>query len=153
MYCLPSSLTLHPHNHHVAEVPLLCAHCKGERCWWRGDCHSTPGRRYLQELISLECRRLKFSVVSADFFSLPRNKDFKTQREQRAQHQRRFIQTLETALSQQGSLIFQQAQAPQALLDTRGKVWLNGRAILNTSVAVGFSSREHRLKHRPMAFN
>lgn len=60
----------------VAGVPLLCAHCKGERCRQRGDCHSTPGRRYLQELISLECRRLKFSVVSAGFFSLPGNKDY-----------------------------------------------------------------------------
>lgn len=128
--CFPCFLTLHPHYHHVAGVPLLCAHCKDERCWWREDCHSTPGRRYLQELISLECRRLKFSVVSAGFFSLPGEKDFKTQSEPTAQHQRWLIHTLKTTLLQQGPLLFQQAQAPQALFDTKGKVWLNGKAVL-----------------------
>lgn len=73
---------------------------------------------------------MKFSVVSAGFFSLPGNKDFKAQSERRAQHQRWLIQTLETALSQQGHLFFQQAQAPPALLDTKGKVGLNGKAVL-----------------------
>lgn len=112
--CFPCSLTLQ-------ESLSFVLTARSELLAERG-CHSTPGRRYLQELISLECRRLKFSVVSAGFFSLPGNKDFKTQSEQRAQHQRWLIQTLESALSQQGSLIFQQARAPQALLDRKGKI-------------------------------